>query len=920
MPMPCKADCPRIFLLAIDALDWNLFRELADQGRLPVLQNLLARGFGGPIATLRPTYSPALWTSVVTGRRPIAHGITSFTEPALPPRGRLPVSGRSRRVKALWNLLSQSGHHSLVVNWWATHPAESIRGVMVSDLFRMARQPWGEPWPIPKEAVSPRQRADELAALRIHPHQIDQELVRFLLPRLDELDPRTPYTSIVAKHLAEDATALRILEHLLQTDPWQFATVYLTGLDNFGHSFSHFRSPALPEVPPELAENLGGLLDRAYELYDRWIGKILRAAGPDTNVFVISDHGFVHDHRRLVFPGNEECAPCAMHRPEAALFGAGPDLQPGAPVSGASLLDLTPTILTLCGLPVARDMEGRPLQQLLTNPARPIPRIASWEGLPGEDGMHPPGVHLDPRASASLFQRLASMGYVAAGGEEPAAIEAVQTLLARGWSYLDAGDLPRALPLLLEAFRRDPRRSDCLDPLLEALDLAQRPETAADILDQHLTARRHDADEVTRLLDELPELQETEEVGERMIHHLRRRGYLYRRDYAESLAPYFEAWIAYYRGDHQGALRAMQAFDHDAPGQPIVWLALARMGDPQAETLLQRIVQTEPDHADAWACLAEYQRPANPDLARRSALEAIRLRPTQPHAHALLAQLMPECCDAAWRAVRAGRTPAAWRQLAFAFRTNGLDRAASHATRLADSCELSLDAAIRNEAPLAGFRVEPRHTAAPPIPERPGQPQPDELIVVTGLPRSGTSALMQLLAAGGIPIVEDGQRPPDRHNPRGYQETASVLDLKNDPAWLQHHTGQAVKILFPQLLYLPGKLRSAILWIERDHAEVHLSQQRMVGGATNPDPAALEVIAQCSHELGRWLDASPHRWIRIRHHDLMTNPQAIARRIRTFLGLPLNPDIAARAIDPALHREQSSPRPEISSAAPETAE
>jgi len=903
--MPCKADCPRLLLLAIDALDWNLFRELADQDRLPVLQRLLADGFGGPIATLRPIYSPALWTSVVTGRRPVAHGVTSFTEPALPPRGRLPVSGRSRRVKALWNILSQSGLSSLVVNWWATHPAEPIRGAMVSDLFRMARQPWGDPWPIPNNAVTPEERAEELATLRIHPRQIDQDLVRSLLPRLDELDPRTPFTSIVAKHLAEDATALRILERLLQNEEWQFATVYLTGLDNFGHSFSHFRAPALPEVPPELAEMLGGLLDNAYELYDRWIGKILEAAGPGTNLLVLSDHGFVHDHRRAVFPGNEECAPCGMHRPEAALFGVGPDFQPGASVEGASLLDITPTLLTLFGLPVAREMEGHSLPHLLRT-TQAIPPIASWERVPGDDGMHPPGVHLDAGASASLFQRLASMGYVAAGGEEPADVEAVQALLARGWSYLDAGDLPRALPLLLEAFHRDPRRSDCLDPLLEALQLADRLDAAAEVVALHLEARRRDAEEATELLKALPDLEENQtEVGERMIHHLRRRGYLYRRDYIESLASYFEALISHYRRQKTEALSRMHAFDQASPDQPIVWLALARFGDPDAETFVRRVIEMEADHAEAWACLAEILEADRPDEAHEAAREAIRLRPHQAQAHMSLSRLAPRSTDAAWAAVRASRSPAAWRQLAEVLRETGKLRASEHATRLAERTRHHLDAAIRREAPLAGFQVEAPHAVTPPLEERIGQPAPDEVVVVTGLPRSGTSALMQLLAAGGIPIVEDGQRRPDRHNPRGYQETADVLRLQEDAGWLESSVGKAVKILFPQLLYLPTQPACAVLWIERDLREVHLSQQRMVGGARMADPVAVDVLAQCSREVGRWLDASPHRWIRIQHAELLLNPGAVAKRICHFLGVQLDTDAAARTIDPSLHRERS---------------
>src|SRR5262245_40494991 len=104
----------------------------------------------------------------------------------------------------------------------------------------------------------------------------------------------------------------------------------------------------------------------------------------------------------------------------------------------------------------------------------------------------------------------------------------------------------------------------------------------------------------------------------------------------------------------------------------------------------------------------------------------------------------------------------------------------------------------------------------------------DEIIIVSGLPRSGTSLMMQLLDAGGVEVVTDGVRAADPDNPRGYYEFEKVKQVKRDASWLPGVRGKAVKMVSQLLLDLPPTERYRVVFMERDLAETIDSQERML--------------------------------------------------------------------------------------------
>jgi hypothetical protein len=189
------------------------------------------------------------------------------------------------------------------------------------------------------------------------------------------------------------------------------------------------------------------------------------------------------------------------------------------------------------------------------------------------------------------------------------------------------------------------------------------------------------------------------------------------------------------------------------------------------------------------------------------------------------------------------------------------------------------------------------------------KPLGDDVLVVSGLPRSGTSLAMQLLAAGGVPVLSDRARGADEHNPRGYLELEAVKATARDARWVERARGHAVKVVLPLLELLPAGPRCRVILVTRDPREVALSQARMIGGDEATHTDELEAWAQ---RLGRDLDRG-RRWLAARpatpvleldHGELLSRPRATARHLRAFVGVELDTAAMLRVVDPALYRSR----------------
>ncbi|MDX1962103.1 MAG: sulfotransferase family protein [Pirellulales bacterium] len=186
-----------------------------------------------------------------------------------------------------------------------------------------------------------------------------------------------------------------------------------------------------------------------------------------------------------------------------------------------------------------------------------------------------------------------------------------------------------------------------------------------------------------------------------------------------------------------------------------------------------------------------------------------------------------------------------------------------------------------------------------------------DIVVVSGLPRSGTSLMMQMLAAGGMPIVTDKIRAADSDNPHGYCEFEAVKRLKHDSSWVPGIRGQAVKLV-SQLLYdLPVTERYRVILMERNLQEIIASQEKMLvrlGQPVAPRDAIQKAYLLHLQKLHTWLEKEQSHLavLPVSYNTLLAEPHFQAARIRHFLSNHVDSEKMLAAIDPGLYRNRVS--------------
>lgn len=185
------------------------------------------------------------------------------------------------------------------------------------------------------------------------------------------------------------------------------------------------------------------------------------------------------------------------------------------------------------------------------------------------------------------------------------------------------------------------------------------------------------------------------------------------------------------------------------------------------------------------------------------------------------------------------------------------------------------------------------------------------IYVVSGLPRSGTSLMMRMLEAGGLPPLTDGERVPDDDNPRGYYELEAVKRTDGRSDWLRAAGGHVVKVISQLLLGLPADREYRVVFMRRNLDEVLASQRKMLHnrGEDSPtaDQAMKELFVDHLDQVERFLRAAPHiRALYVNYARVIAEPLAQARRIADFLGAPAGLDVTAMAaaVEPALYRNR----------------
>ena len=186
------------------------------------------------------------------------------------------------------------------------------------------------------------------------------------------------------------------------------------------------------------------------------------------------------------------------------------------------------------------------------------------------------------------------------------------------------------------------------------------------------------------------------------------------------------------------------------------------------------------------------------------------------------------------------------------------------------------------------------------------------ITIVSGLPRSGTSLMMQMLVAGGMTLLSDGERAADADNPRGYLEWERIKTLPNDPDCIAEAEGKAVKVVSRLLLSLPTGHDYCVIFMQRPLSEVLASQDEMMRRRGTYKEGANQVAMAAAfekhlREVYAWLDSKPYvRSIRIAYHDALREPEETSRKISEFLDVSLHVTAMIAQVDASLYRNRSN--------------
>lgn len=412
--VPADATSTRLLLVGLDGADWSILDPLLTAGRLPHLERLIARGTRAKLRSIAPLLSPVIWTSVATGVEPSRHGVLDFLAPG-PDGAAQPVTSSTRRAPALWELLSAAEIEVGIVGWWATWPAEPVRGYLVAD--RIAYQLFGYRADIrdPRGKTWPPELYSRIVPQIVVPESVGEERLESLLDAGGRLGAASSDNEERLEGLrtliAADDTHLRVALDLRSTFAPRFEAVYFEGIDTVGHLFMPCRPPVVAGTPSAACQGFSGVVDRYYEETDRRLGRLLAEREDGWTVIVLSDHGFASgsDRPRSTDSRISHGAAADWHRRFGILVLAGPGVREGVVLDEASVLDIAPTVLALFGQPVPRSWPGQALGRAMTDAFLAAQPVRYRLDEPQRAAVLAEGI--DPGAG-DLLRKLRALGYV----------------------------------------------------------------------------------------------------------------------------------------------------------------------------------------------------------------------------------------------------------------------------------------------------------------------------------------------------------------------------------------------------------------------------------------------------------------------------------------------------------------------------
>ena len=862
----------KVLLIGWDAADWKIIWPLIAKGQMPALKKLIERGVYGNMGTMDPPYSPMLWSSVATGKTPDKHGVHGFIEIMPNMKGIRPVTVNSRKAKALWNILHHKGYKSNVVGWWPSFPAEPINGTIVSDKFQKVKIDPKEKSPILKGTIHPESMVKDIHDLRMFPWEITDAHILPFIPKAAEIDQeKDKGLQSFAKIMAENTSIHAASTYVMREKAWDFMVVYYDLIDHFCHAFMKFHPPKQRAIPQNMFEIYKDAVVGAYRYQDMMLERTLELIDEDTTVIVMSDHGFESGHKRILKMPKYPAAPALEHRQFGIFVAAGPNIKKNEKVFGLGLIDIAPTILHMFNLPVGRDMDGQVALDIFKDIKMPT-YIDSWETVEGDFGQHKQTEEEDQLSDHETMQQLIDLGYIEKPDEkiENAIIKTRCDLrhnLAR--VYLGKKNYEKAKDILNELIsttypvyeEKDIKKTDTDKPNPQGIKVG---DSIVDIIPYYMD------------LLSISLAEKDFEKAEIYLNELRTR------DKKFEINTYFsEAKILLGKGKVQKALKVLNEAKNNRPNSE-VWYQIGKIymrlnKFEEAKEAFEKALAFEVDKSKFHQSLADCLiRLGDFEAAAEHALTAIELVKYFPEAHYTLGEALEKMGD-----------------------LENAKLAYDTAAKLKPKSHHRAEKAIENVQEKLNVPKEF-------IDKNNFKYRKDQVVIVSGLPRSGTSLMMQMLHKGGIEVLTDHDRKADESNPKGYFEYNPVMSIHKDNSWLGEAKNKSVKVVAPLLKFLSPEYRYKVIFMNRDLTEIIKSQQKMIGKNTDILPVKLfEAFNKQLDQVEIWKQKEPGvELMYLNYKDVLENTDDVINKLSSFIGLDLNASEMISCVDKTLYRNK----------------
>ena len=733
------------------------------------------------------------------------------------------------------------------MGWWPSFPAEPINGVVVSDKFQRVSADPTKSTGIVEGTIHPKHLINELKDLRMFPFEITKEHILPIIPKAAKINQEDKKSGLreFSKIMSQNVSVHNASTYLLRKSKWDFMAIYFDLIDHFCHSFMKYHPPKLSRISQDQFDIFKDAVVGAYRFQDMMLGRVLDLIDEDTTVIIMSDHGFESGNKRILKMPKVAAAPALDHRQFGIFVASGPNIKKNEKIFGLSLIDIAPTVLHHFGLPVGKDMDGKVILDIFID-TKPPKYIESWEDVKGDFAELKKEEVEDNFSDEETMEQLIELGYIERPDEKiETAIHKTKCDLKHNLArvYLGKKDFEKAKELLLDLIEEE----DPIDVAPYYLDLI------------NVNLGLENFNDAEKYFTEFNKIKTKVNYNTYFI----------------------EAQILAGKGYNRKALKVLIDAKNRKPNAE-VWFRIGSVNltlenFKEAQKAFENAIEIESDKAkyhrgisEALFELKEYQESAE------HAFTSIELVKYFPAAHYMLGRALEKLGDL--------------ENAKIAFKTATTLKAKTY-----HKAEKALENIVEKITTPLKLRDKIQYKY-----------RKEQIVIVSGLPRSGTSLMMQMLDKGGLDSLVDQKRKADESNPKGYYEFEPVKSIHKDNSWLDQAKDKSVKIVAPLLKHLDFKYRYKIIFMKRNLDEIIKSQQKMIG--KNPDifPVSLyNAFRKQLESIEIWKNKEPGvELIYIDYKDVLDHPNVAIDKIQSFLGIDLKKNEMEKCIDISLYRNK----------------